>query len=42
MNCDKRTVTVLFAVDVKSKIVCAAYEELGFDSLEIMPLLRSC
>ena len=33
---------VLFAGDVKSKMLCFAFEELGFDSVVIMFLSRSC
>ena len=34
--------TVLFPGDVKSKKVCFAFEELGFDSMVIMSLFQSC
>ena len=33
---------VLFAGDVESKTGCFAFEELGFDSVVIMSLFRSC
>ena len=33
---------VLSAEDIESKIVCFAFEELGFDSMVILSLFRSC